>query len=494
MQCNRIERVPLLVTQEAQNTAGGRVSLKAEIVDLPSGYTVIDHGFMADTSNTNPTIQNLLKPLGATETANTFQDTTIIGANQNLYYRAYMVVSINNNNDTILGNVKVYQNNQPPTIRDFTPKTSYIDSLIVLQGINFSSIASENIVTFNGVQAEVLKASIVSLLVRIPMDATSGRIKIQIKDKETTSSEDISILRDFWTDLPPLPDTARTEAMSFTIGRKAYVVGGSIPFIGLFRGTWEYDGDLNKWTRKADLKGQNRQLSVAFALNGLGYIGIGEGAFGIRFEDIFRYNPITNIWTRLGDFAVGNVKSRSGATSFVVNNKAYMIGGIYDDGGRKVSDSVFVYNTSSDQWSFATKYPSGGRSAMIAFVIDNKVYVGSGNSAPFGGAPNADFWEYTPNTNTWVRKADIPSARTDATAFVIGNKGYVVGGTGNASTLLNDLWQYTPQTNTWVRKANLLRDKPRTEMVGFSIGNRGYIATGQTTDSSTTKILHRYMP
>ena len=131
---------------------------------------------------------------------------------------------------------------------------------------------------------------------------------------------------------------------------------------------------------------------------------------------------------------------------------------------------------------------------MIAFVIDNKVYVGSGNSAPFGGAPSAEFWEYNPNTNTWVRKSNIPTARTDAAAFVIGNKGYVVAGTGNSGNLLNDLWQYNSQTNIWTRKANLLGDKPRTEMVGFSIGNRGYIATGQTTDSTTTKILHRYMP
>jgi N-acetylneuraminic acid mutarotase len=52
--------------------------------------------------------------------------------------------------------------------------------------------------------------------------------------------------------------------------------------------------------------------------------------------------------------------------------------------------------------------------------------------------------------NTWTRKADMPTARVGATASLVGNKIYVIGGYASGSVPnLPTNEEYNPQTNTW---------------------------------------------
>ncbi len=84
-----------------------------------------------------------------------------------------------------------------------------------------------------------------------------------------------------------------------------------------------------------------------------------------------------------------------------------------------------------------------------------------------------------PSVNTWSRKTDFPGdARQSATAFIIGNKGFIGFGYNEMSnSALGDFWSYDASSDSWAREADF-PGTPRYDLVGFSIGNSGYIGTG----------------
>jgi N-acetylneuraminic acid mutarotase len=127
------------------------------------------------------------------------------------------------------------------------------------------------------------------------------------------------------------------------------------------------------------------------------------------------------------------------------------------------------------------------RSGASAFSIGTKGYITGGFTSQLN-----DLWEYDQGTNAWSQKANFAGLipRAYAVAFSIGTKGYV--GTGfSGSIRYNDLWEYDPSTNNWTQKANF-SGTAREGAVGFSIGTKGYIGTGW--DGTTKNDFWEYDP
>ena len=125
----------------------------------------------------------------------------------------------------------------------------------------------------------------------------------------------------------------------FPIGNRFYVGsgfrGGNLDFF------YSFQPDIQKWIRKADLP-DARMLSNGLAINGKGYILLGRywnGALngGRLLSDIVEYNPVSDSWTKRGDFPGG---ARQNAMVFCIGEKGYIVMG-EDDDERK-----------SDVWSF----------------------------------------------------------------------------------------------------------------------------------------------
>ncbi|MBL0740834.1 IPT/TIG domain-containing protein [Chryseolinea lacunae] len=72
------------------------------------------------------------------------------------------------------------------TITDVTPLTGVPGQDVVITGTEFSAIASENIVKFNGTLAVVKAASATGLIVIVPASATSGSITIEVGSQKIT--------------------------------------------------------------------------------------------------------------------------------------------------------------------------------------------------------------------------------------------------------------------------------------------------------------------
>src|SRR5206468_2487282 len=56
---------------------------------------------------------------------------------------------------------------------------------------------------------------------------------------------------------------------------------------------------------------------------------------------------------------------------------------------------------------------------------------------------------YDPTSNTWSRKADLPTARWHCAGAVANGKFYVIGGDNAAGAALNKIEVYNPDSNTW---------------------------------------------
>jgi N-acetylneuraminic acid mutarotase len=124
-------------------------------------------------------------------------------------------------------------------------------------------------------------------------------------------------------------------------------------------------------------------------------------------------------------------------------------------------------------WTQMANFGGSARKQAIAFTIGDKGYIGTGIST----VALKDFWEYNPSTGTWAQKSDFGGvARWTAAGFSIGDKGYI--GTGyNGTGSVKDFWEYNPAINTWTRKADF-GGTARYGAVGLSIDNKGYIGTG----------------
>ncbi len=80
-----------------------------------------------------------------------------------------------------------------PVITEIDPPRGLIGDEIIIFGENFSSSKSENEVEFNGAAAEILTAAPNNLVVLVPEDATTGRVRVTVNDQIVLSDSDFEV-------------------------------------------------------------------------------------------------------------------------------------------------------------------------------------------------------------------------------------------------------------------------------------------------------------
>lgn len=81
-----------------------------------------------------------------------------------------------------------------PVISSFEPATAPTGTEIIIHGLNFSTVAQENVVKFiSNEPATVVSATTTALTVVVPRDAYSGKVSVSVNGKETTSEESFVI-------------------------------------------------------------------------------------------------------------------------------------------------------------------------------------------------------------------------------------------------------------------------------------------------------------
>jgi N-acetylneuraminic acid mutarotase len=282
--------------------------------------------------------------------------------------------------------------------------------------------------------------------------------------------------------LPSFGGSARSSAVSFSIGDKGYIgTGITNETIQRVKDFWSYDASKKIWSQIAEFGGSGRNNAISFVVGGKAYVGTGfDGNLTIDNgykKDFWQYDPATNKWTAVADYLGG---TRMYSSSFVVGNKAYV--GLGWNGSGYHQD-FYTYDPAADKWTEVATFVGGKRRSATTFVLNNKAYVGFGTNN--SSANTKDLYEFDPAGNgglgAWLKvdyTQDDLAARTAAFSFVIDNTAYLVGGAGNS-----DVWKFIPGTSSGTPTAEWEQMNPfipgaRGYAGGFVIGNIGYLGTG----------------
>lgn len=273
-----------------------------------------------------------------------------------------------------------------------------------------------------------------------------------------------------WKQKADLPGMSRWGALSFSIGNFGYV-GGGRNTVNL-NDFWQYDPATDTWTQKSNLPVAVRTAGT-FSIGGLGYF-IGGIASGL-INSLYEYNPVLNTWSQKAPFPG---PARYGAAAFAIGQNGYYgLGNIGSSTGPFVND-FYEYNAISDTWTQKASFPGIARYGVCGIGTSTAGYAGFGFEN--NGATSAffyDWWEYSPLSNSWTQKSNLPAAaRSYPGVFCLND--IIYAGTGNiGASAASDFFKYDPAINQWQPLANF-PGGGRWLVSSLSIGNAGYFGFG----------------
>lgn len=283
------------------------------------------------------------------------------------------------------------------------------------------------------------------------------------------------------------PDAeGRAGCVSFVIGDIAYFGSG---YDGTVRYNtfYAYDPTADSWSNIAPMPGTKRNSAAAFVVGGKGYVTTGYDGIN-KLNDTWEYTPTTNTWTSkaaLPDAPNSTVGSgaRYGAVGFGIGNYGYLCSGYT---GSHTKD-LWQYNPANDTWTQKKSMnTTDKRTGAVAMVYQDKAYIVSGT---YNGSVVTEMAVYEPSTDTWTKKRDIANlsseayddnyssiVRSNAVAFVVGDKGYLATGENGAN--VRTTWEYDFAKDEWIQRTNFER-QDRNSAVGFTVKGRGFVLGGR---------------
>jgi N-acetylneuraminic acid mutarotase len=195
-----------------------------------------------------------------------------------------------------------------------------------------------------------------------------------------------------WSEKQKAPDDIITCIFSCSYGNKGYIISQNET-----KDMYEYDPATNNWTVVSRYPGQSHNLT-GFVIGDELYTGLGTDYY-LYYNEFYRYSFASKTWTRLNDFPG---MPRDGSVAFTLNGKGYMATGRNYMHGRYLAD-LWEYDPDLDQWSAKAAFPGAGRYMATAFTMGGKAYVGLGTREDnFSGYP--DLWRYDAEKDSWERK------------------------------------------------------------------------------------------
>ena len=146
---------------------------------------------------------------------------------------------------------------------------------------------------------------------------------------------------------------------------------------------------------------------------------------------------------------------RVGHATSVIDGKIYAIGG-GSTGSGPFLPTVEVYDPAADSWASKKDMPSS-RYGLSNSLISGKIYTFGGNIIENDEEFSVSVVEcYDPATDTWTRKANMPTARFAHSTVVAGGKIYAVGGFLWPSQKYSAALEvYDVDADSWVVKADM---------------------------------------
>lgn len=270
---------------------------------------------------------------------------------------------------------------------------------------------------------------------------------------------------------------AATEASGTSLDDKFYLLGGLGPVTQSYATLFCYDSRTKEWSKLKNLP---------FTINHAGFVA-GDGKLYMTGG----FKPLS---IRIHGFMFANWKPRSsflifdptknewetgpempfarGAGGVCYHDSAiYYAGGINES--KKISDSFFKFDLRTYKWEILPPLPTP-RDHMRMEAVDGNLYAISGRKDDMRyNLPCVE--AFNTKTNTWSKKADIPTARGGFGSVVFNGKIYTFGGE-NVWSSYDIIEEYDPENDSW-RKLTPLPE-PRHGICAGVIGNEIHLVSG----------------
>ncbi|MBM3235253.1 hypothetical protein FJZ31_03030 [Candidatus Poribacteria bacterium] len=239
------------------------------------------------------------------------------------------------------------------------------------------------------------------------------------------------------------------------------------------------------WTRKTDMPTPRLNLSTSVVGGKIYAIGGGKDIYSLQdYSTVEEYNPATDTWIRKADMPT----PRGAHSASVVDGKVYVIGGggALSDGAMESFldfpplSTVEVYDPATDTWAKKADMPTA-RGALSTSVVNGRIYAIGGvtTTKPTTTISTlSTVEEYDPTTDTWTKKADIPIPRQGLSTSVVNGKIYAIG--GSAGGVVSTVEEYDPVTDIWTKKTNM--PTPRWFLSTSVVNDRIYAIGGGGVD------------
>lgn len=148
-----------------------------------------------------------------------------------------------------------------------------------------------------------------------------------------------------------------------------------------------------------------------------------------------------------------------------------------------------------DIWIQKDSMKGPPRSGIASFVLGNRGYVVGGF---LGNESSRKMYSYSKIQNDWDNEISLGDSlgggleRHLACGFSINNKGYITTGQGLGVSYMQDLWEFDKSTQTWTQKADF-PGTPRRAAVCFVANNLAYVGTGEDAQGLCND-FYQYVP
>ena len=257
------------------------------------------------------------------------------------------------------------------------------------------------------------------------------------------------------------PEALRLGYSTSVVNGRIYVIGGKMSHeTSPLSTVEEYDPATYAWTRKADMPTAEWNFSTS-VVNGKIY-SIGPLV-------VQEYDPVTDKWTKKFTNIRKPLRIRRNFSTSVVNGKIYVIGGCASSlvsGGRQIRQAgrlptVEEYDPATNNWTKKADMPTA-RELLSTCVVNGKIYAIGGRieQVVHPGGPNRHrviqaidvptVEAYDPLTDTWTRRADMPTPSSQLSPCAVNGKVYLI-----RSSTVEEYDPVTDEWTKWTRKGDI---------------------------------------
>lgn len=241
----------------------------------------------------------------------------------------------------------------------------------------------------------------------------------------------------------------------------------------------EPEPDRGVWRIAASAPTKRTEVAVAtlrdkiYAVGGFEPVGFSNLMNLAITASVEEYDPSTDRWTTKAPLPVGLHHVGIGVTG----GRMYVIGG-YTQSGVDVWQpvaTVYAYDPLTDSWAKRAPMPTS-RGALSVTERGGKLYAIGGYDRK---SNSAAVEVYDPTRNSWASLSSLPTPRDHLTAATLSGKVYAIGGrlNGDYQQNLSVTEVYDPVVDRWVRVADL--PTARSGITASVVGGRVYVLGGE---------------